>query len=157
MLRGWLKLGTLKNVHPFTFGLFKQTIQFYNKLMRKNVRQVLGAGIQTHILLNTSLLAWPLDQCSRKISLGLCFKSVANVFSRSLSFGIQISSEYAAIRYPSTFDGQFCDLSNYLHCPLHFQSSVARWLDYFSNTWQITAIKFFSIPKEVCQSRFKLC
>ena len=64
--------------------------------MRKNVRQVLGAGIQTHILLNTSLLAWPLDQCSRKISLGLCFTSVANVFSRSLSFGIQISSEYAA-------------------------------------------------------------
>ena len=41
----------------FIFGLFKQTsIQFYNKLMWKNVHPVYGAGIWTHYLQTVILL-----------------------------------------------------------------------------------------------------
>ena len=38
----------------FTFGLFKQTIQFLKQINAKNVHPVNGAGIQTHDLLNMS-------------------------------------------------------------------------------------------------------
>ena len=39
----------------FIFGLFKQTLQFYNKYMWKNVHPVYGAGIRTHDLRHVSL------------------------------------------------------------------------------------------------------
>ena len=45
---------------------FKQTsIQFYNKLMWKNVHPVYGTGIRTHDFRIVSLLPLPLDQGSR--------------------------------------------------------------------------------------------
>ena len=40
----------------FIFGLFKQTKQFLQQFMWKNVRPVSGARIQTHDLLDVSLL-----------------------------------------------------------------------------------------------------
>ena len=48
---------------------FKQTlIQFYNKLMWKNVRPVYSTGIRTHDLQIVSLLPLPLDQGSRPVN-----------------------------------------------------------------------------------------
>ena len=38
------------------FSLFKQSLQFYNKNMWKNVHPVYGAGIWTHNLQDMSLL-----------------------------------------------------------------------------------------------------
>ena len=56
----------LKN-EPFSFifGLFKQTINFNNKSMWKNVHPVYCAGITTHNFLNMSLHPLPLAQGSR--------------------------------------------------------------------------------------------
>ena len=59
---GWvsgafLKIGQPRASFSFTFGLFKQTINFLHQINVKicpNVHPVYGAGIQTHDLLNMS-------------------------------------------------------------------------------------------------------
>ena len=40
----------------FIIGIFKQSIQFYYKLLWRNVHPVIGAGILSQDLLNTGLL-----------------------------------------------------------------------------------------------------
>ena len=52
----FFKNGPTPASFSFIFGLFKQTTNFYNKYMWKNVHPVYGAGIQTHNLRNVSIL-----------------------------------------------------------------------------------------------------
>ena len=48
----------------FIFGLFKQTLQFLQQIIVKNVHPLYGAGNRTHDLWNVSLFTLPLDQGS---------------------------------------------------------------------------------------------
>ena len=48
----------------FIFGLFKQALQFLQKINVKNVHPVFSARNQTHDLWNMSLFPKPLDQGS---------------------------------------------------------------------------------------------
>ena len=52
----FFKNGPIPASFSFIFGLFKQTLQFYNKYMWKNVHPVYGAGIRTHNIWKVSLL-----------------------------------------------------------------------------------------------------
>ena len=52
----FLKMDNSRPLLLFIFGLFKQTLQFLQQYMGKNVHPVSGTGIRTHNLLNVSLL-----------------------------------------------------------------------------------------------------
>ena len=50
----FLKNGPTPASFSIIFGLYKQTIQFYQQINVKNVQRVYGAGIWTHNILNMS-------------------------------------------------------------------------------------------------------
>ena len=83
----------------FIFSLFKQTLQFYNKYMWKNVHPLNCAGIRTHDLRIVSLFPLPLDQGSRPE--GICFFVMSKKFyatylllSANLNLSLSSSLEF---------------------------------------------------------------
>ena len=98
-LHRFLKNGPTLASFSFIFSLFKQTLQFYNKYMWKNVHPLNCAGIRTHDLRIVSLFPLPLDQGSRPE--GICFFVMSKKFyatylllSANLNLSLSSSLEF---------------------------------------------------------------